>query len=1790
MSDFSIKNRIEPGQIQTHNQDNQNVKVDNKPKPDDKTLNDALSLNQKLDSKTEQTANIISGKDPKDRLKTLMDKLNSSGNSAGIEKFDKKFFLLHIKKSLVNSVFSNKNVNLQKTQMEASECDLKFKEKCLDILKSENSLNNMGMLYKSTTSNAQRAYLDLISAFMMTAEFQIGTEEKAAGKLPNSVLQEIQCALAEHIAEGPKGCSQTEKKVLDILDKLPDDVKNSCADDIKKLKSQTSAITQNKQHAMEDIKKRSDELKSFQNNLKSFNPDTFKATELRFTQNNTSLGVSPYCGVNSCVHLDEETSSQFRELKNELEPKFDEVVKLHQDIESYLASPNIKGSSLKTLAARVENEANGNTFLLDKLKAHSRSAFDRIGARIVSLVDNPVSNANLASELTKIADEIHRHLLPEHANPLAKIISLNLTKLQMGVDGLTETPNLIALRNLMGKISSDPKLQNNFSELMNILGQARFDFKGFALLSGSLSADDIKNNPKSMGDKSTEVLENFCRCLDDPAQGNAFVDKLASVNTNDKSIYTAFAAMGSYLCHSSDEKVVQKCGKYLNLNLVKQAAALDLKHNNLDLKAVPPTPEELKANPKLLADEQINLDLHKIVNSNIKDIDSATLKRVLDSAVAGKLPHLDVVWNTLLHSAYHAEMSEKLEKGEINKVPKRVFSISTEDSSPIKELVKENKSTGYKAQLEFKNSLSQEVRDRMVTQSTGLFRKEEQQQNLEVITEKLNAMSNYNTDILEALGKESTKGKIQLALDEMRKELTFISSSIITGGTRQFDNIKTQDELLKVAIDKGALLDGINSKYKGMSEKYANTIKEKNTALQNPIVTKLLEAQGLQPGEKPKGQDIAVTLITLRDNLVDDISKLPMKDLKEMGINSTENLKFSPEEKDFAIKLNQYIGKRNLMEISGISMPPSKEFSDDKIEQFYQKCDAALDDLTEIISNQGKSVPLTKAAKLAINKYVEITLMRHGDSYAQFVAKDEGTKYIKDKGNTSEKTLKEAQNLTFEKSVEIDSKLQNLLNGSLNSDDKDLKSVKNLILNNLAVNAGLKRKNLNAFIKATDENQKLSTSEKKELINSLKLLKMNVDTNSFVSSDPRDSKPTQFSSDLRELGKAEGQDFEKKLDEFIAKHLTAETTSQADAVLTYATSSSDPLETTVNTLKTAFGEDTKLDSGVLKKVTDSFTTDYKKNVGSLSKKSALYEKSQNEQAQALGEKLLGDRNVRAIVRLAGSYAAASLGYSGRNEVFEAYKSDSTSDEEKARIENAMRKALIQRGVDANLADMLTRAKLIEGKKDHMIARGWSILKNTLFSVVSTIQSRVIDRFEGDYTETQRRNQNFEKYLPCVKEMINSITPDTVKYVDKSKDMSFKFDPLKAIDTVTGGTLTENGVVSLNMSLSLLKNSGVVFNRDEDGKLSISINTNTLAGVGVEANVDLLQAAGASAELGIKGGLGKVLNLKFDSDDEAAVFVCKMFTGQLSSNDVKLSESASAGTSGTVSGGLNASADIGNVAKWAAYGKEIEDNAKIEGVDPDEKFAKDHPIANGIFSNGTLGKVELETNLGYDTKTIVDNSGVTTEKHRKWTMNLGFTAFEFSDKIKNIKEITVDKVADEVEPLKKAYEAVDKVNTAIGNALSKPAEALGIDYIENFHTVHVSDVTGAIDYATDKTVSNRLKDEHLDKLKEAGLLNDTLSEKLKEANENEQILNVTFEMKLKDDVIEKFAHDPKALAKEADKVKQNYEFSSFSVELKGSENKIEYMDWLKKVSGGMLSYSSKTTANGNTLLTIVKNEL
>ena len=80
----------------------------------------------------------------------------------------------------------------------------------------------------------------------------------------------------------------------------------------------------------------------------------------------------------------------------------------------------------------------------------------------------------------------------------------------------------------------------------------------------------------------------------------------------------------------------------------------------------------------------------------------------------------------------------------------------------------------------------------------------------------------------------------------------------------------------------------------------------------------LLDAQGLEPGQIPKGEDVAVTLIALRDNLVDDLSMLSMDTLRNNGISDPSKLDFSESDFKYGAELNNFIAKKNLMEANGI--------------------------------------------------------------------------------------------------------------------------------------------------------------------------------------------------------------------------------------------------------------------------------------------------------------------------------------------------------------------------------------------------------------------------------------------------------------------------------------------------------------------------------------------------------------------------------------------------------------------------------------------------------------------------------------------------------------------------------------------------------------------------------------------------------------------------------------------------------------------------------------------------------
>lgn len=1776
MSDFFIKNHnnINIDNIQIpQNQNTEEVKHNQSP---DENLKDGEALHDKVKNHLNTQHKTL--EEIRSQLMDLEDSIRNKGGSQKLLNEQKLLFLTNLDNTLISNILSKQAPHLMQLQMKAADCDLAFKEKSLSVLSGDKDINSQGNIYKTAKTSEQKAFLDLMFAFKFTSSFCNELAKQNQTKADSKLQMQLQGLMGELLSCEEKDVDSAKTKLLELLDKIPAELRSKGAQALNEFKDKISAISENKKTVAAEIKKLHSEYKQAVANLKSVNPETLKFTALSYNKNSQKANVPSMCGVSSLLE-GKELGELKKEIDKELKPKIDNLKKIARDIDLTFKASNLKGLTLSNLQKRLESESE-NTYLKQKIEDHSREAFDKIGARIVSLLDNPVSNINLASELTKIGDMISRELLEEHSKPLAKILSLNLAKIPVQSDSLDSTQNLKTLKALFNRINSDENLLKHFPAIIQTLTLNQFDLKSLAILGGARESD----SDETIATKCTEVIEKICGILDGKENGAAFIDSLADNLKQSEAATTAFASVASVLSESHDELLSQKCGKYLNLNLIKQAAQLDLVKGDLQQWDVPPTPEELKANPQQYEDFSIKLKLIKLLNGKPSELDANLLKDLLDAAVSGKLKHCRIIWNSLLGAAYHTEMAAKLEKHEISRVPKQIYSITAEEASPDIPLIAPTNYTGENARKDFRNSLSDKVKDLMKTQSFGLFRKESQSKVVDAITNKLNSLN--DSKMLKAMSNESMAGKKMLCLDEMRKELIFINQSILKNGTKQFKDISDPDKLLHESIDKSVLMDEVNSRYKGISEKFTSLMKERKEALQNPVLSQLLEAQGLEPGNIPKGENVAVTLVALRDNLIDDLDLLDNRALNAIGIEKAEEIKLSADVYNYGKELNNYLAKQHVLLANGIDNPPSDpKFSPEKIAEFEKKCDEALSILKDRIALECTVKPLSKAAKLLLSKYVQITALRYGDSYSQFIAKDTGTAFILKNGD-SEANLKKAQQLSFEENVKINAKLSALSSGNLKTDDKDLVAIEKLILNDLSQQLGFNDNEEDSLYGALTEGR-LSFDEKKELISSLKLLSMNVNLDSFEATDPRDSQKTAFSDDLRNLSRAGENEFNEQLKKFAGNYLFSEKMTQADALVSYINHGNDKKEAAKQALSSAFSDTALNQSNALKNISEDFEKNYGEKLGTAQEKASVFSKAISEQIYTVGDKLLGNLTVRSQVRLAASYAAAQLGYAGKDELIEAYQSNDTSEEDKRKILSEMVHALNERGLDRNLSVILSLARLREGKTQNILARTWTFMRNKMFQGLSKIQSVFSKINENELARNKRKSQEFTTYLPAVTEMVNSIGKDNVKYFDNDKEFKLTVKPFEVTDAIAATGLKDNGVVTLQLALSLMNKSGMVLNREQDGKINLAVNTSTLFGATATADIDLVEACGASAEAGGKIGGGKVLNLKFDSDDEAAVFICKMFTGQLNSDDVRLANEAATGTTFQAGAEVGVDAKAGSALHLAAfkaessgYGEEIED--------PEAEFASNHPVLDTIMSNADIADLKLGGGYNHESKTVTDNSGVLTETHRQWKVEAEFSSFAFAGKYQVIAEEVSDVLKNGSDIVKTIADKKDQLDGKINDLLNKPLKALGINYGENYHTVHTSDITGNIDYATDTTVTTALSDKDLENLKAQGFINETLEKQLKDSDSD--IIRVSQVMRLKQSVIDRYQNDPKALAKAAKDVKKNYELVSFSVELAGSEKKVEQYDFAKLISLGFVSYSSSATAKGTTIIKVEKSKL
>ncbi|MCR5536076.1 MAG: hypothetical protein K6F05_01535 [Succinivibrio sp.] len=1679
--------------------------------------------------------------------------LNPAGSSATFcDKLDENC-LLDIEKQLYANFSESESGPVAALIRQASECSLSFKQECVGSLGDKPQLKQLSLLYKSAGSPSQQAFVDLCAAYVLTSGLKTDLEQASLSSVKDETFRQIQNELVRFVAADAKSTAAALNSVNTLLLKtLGADKRGEQA--VSSLKNILSALAEQKQQAAESVRLAAQNSSEQVANLKKLNVSKLTLSQLGFEENAGAEGIPAQCGLYGVIHDGGEIQELYQTCQHN-QQQLEELRVFNQEIDGILKERNLRGYTIDQLLFKVHNSGMDNQSILDKLQAHSKASFDALGDTVVTLVANPGSGANLGVMLSSISTTLRRDLCAEHSRLISRIISNNLARIPLNINGLKENLQLKTLQNLMSRISSSPELQQHFSDLMDLLNQNSFNFSDFAVLGGYKTGDE-----SSFMNCAVKVIENYIKALNDPDYGLEFVEGLAKVKSSEILSNSALKSMLIPLGQNGHELLTHKCSFYMELGLVKEAVILDLANLTLDFEgSAQSTREEQTA---------LKQALERVASEQADTISEQDLKLILDAAVNGQLKNCNLIWNSILHSAYHLNMSGQLEQGSISQAPAQVFSKSISQASPQEH--KDALSSGQLVRDTFVSSLSPMVQERLQQSASGLQRTKEQQHDVSDVTDRLNSMAQngYMNNLFTA---NTTAGKRLLALTEMKKELSFIRGKAFSGG-EQFKEISSEDELLCVAINRQDIITDLNSTQMGASRQYVELMKQKDQLIINPAISRLTELQNLAPGEKPKGEEVAASLILLRDNLIDSLDALDETRLQALGLNKSTCV-LSQAELDYGIRLNLNRALNNVAQTSGKQLVNGLDLEAERVAAFNDRADKALTELREKLAELVQQKPLTKLARLVLRQYVQTMNARYGESYATFLSTiTTGNAYLKDHDVNDPRELVKAQALDAEQAVELCQDLLQVnskLGGPL---PEKVRGVEDLILNDLCSQLNLEAEDKEVLMQALEE-PRLSDGEKKQLISALSIRQQNVNPETMLTSDPRYSETTAFSRGLRELESLEGEDFRLRLNDFIREELTSERLNSADALLVHL--KADDLSLAEGTLsdsslQLALGREA-LSDPKLEGIVSSFKQNYETRLARAQNELANLNQSESEQINKISKELLGKSSVRGLMRLSGSYAAVKLGYSGYSEVFSTYASSRTSPKQKLEIVSTMVKALCERGLEHKLATMLVKARLNQSTFSHIFARTFSLLRNKFFSMVDSVRNT----FKGFFASAEQKKakyiNDFETCLPMIQEVVHGVGKDEVRYMDGHKNLS-----VYLIDDYD--VLSFSNKDAIQLSLRQLKDAGFFLRRDEHNRIQLDIKASTLYGVNFSVLSDTLTALrGDSISVEAGHARGKILNLNFDSEEKASVFICKMLLGKLESEDVRLAQELSSGSEHHTQ--AKAAVEFSILG-----GGQSDHSREIWDLSPQQ-----NPLVADLVDKTNYEKFEAGLSYSRESTSSVDKSGSLYETRSRFAFNSNFLIFgsdpeeeqpaaaSLSDKARAM----CSEYDKKRETVLSEFDSESMVNSNINSQVIK--------HMDTVHQVHTS-CFGYIDRASDITSSPDLTYGHLQELQRLGILNQPQLQQLRRASKQGLIHNVSMEYRLKQSVIDRYKQDPSQLAIEAKNIRDNYEFSEFKAEIGDYEISDESFDGLSIASLGLISYTQGATFSGKHIMSIKPNVL
>ncbi|MCR5536082.1 MAG: hypothetical protein K6F05_01565 [Succinivibrio sp.] len=1478
-----------------------------------------------------------------------------------------------------------------------------------------------------------------------------------------------------------------------------------------------------------------------------------------------------------------------------------EKIALYKEIKTELTKETLKDTSYDQLKSKVDQQGDGNASLNGLLTDSSKKFCMQLKNDFKVLHQGKSSPAELRHVLKDLATHLVHDLSLADRTALLKDLSSLIAYYRLNPE---ENPDLAMVSQLAELTSKDETMAPAMGQLLQILDRRDFKSEGLAEL-GRRYADNVADGLKIL-------VKDFAQAVQEPDKRHDFVAKIVKLSQQEPQ-QGQLKTLALDLSESFHYLDPVNCGHIHEGFFAYQTIVGYLN-----------SPEFKDKVTELLNRQETNAqfaDAQKAISTILK----GPFENITRDDYSMLLLQLEVQrgspWQEILEPLWYM-----LVQGSWSKVAEEQRTVQLAKNQPVERLpvtapgltvsgegTELKRSDFTRIQTEFLDYV-QLLIPKHYEKSRGIrTAKAENGVEARVLNQRLNTRLG-GEKILEAVRNATVEGRKAQALHQMRQEMRLLHLDLnapsFENSKQRFENLSA-DELLKVedsAIQKTTVF-AVNNMLSGLNRSQEQGATHRTiTTLGNLIeANRKLTIPAAVPAVVRSILINSARLHFFTDQLVDDLYVYNDENLKILGIANPERLRVSAE----VLKTVKVLGYQRIE--NGKFKPTAEQ------KQALSTLDAALDELRTSLRIFGKTAPLTPLAELIVRKYADLYALRHAPELSERVValetaltlssdaeyralqnfyhskelrenpllidnkdlkvKVDGVGMVKLGKLEEQVRQKEAEALKTQPSVLSFCKERPALQGSF-TQDKEHPQLNTIMLSAMAEECGLDQK----LVEEICKRERLDNKVKAQLLKKMQTTFAKTDLNLMTEGLQTDKEKLGFKG-LEELaGMYDSAEFPAMLNEFINKELNGQRFLTAHISLGQRVSD---FALEHKSGKVSKLQDELLPKEIIRELTEGLPASVKQQL----------ERRKTQFGEALVQNQKNGRTVRALnpvldsiykngsvhifLRFAGCYAAAKMGYTGSQDLFNSFPSMSPDD--KAKALDYMVAALESRHFSPDIA----RALILKRLQDSTSNWPHNRIARWVRSKFMNATEEYSVKYGSRQTKASEKNLKIQQTIPMVRELIGSISPDKIRSL--THDMNF---------TVDVGAIANNSVipknflpVTLRLAISLMQNSGLTMKRDEQGRMHFYADTSKLgikvkAGAFAGGNADY--ASAFTADIGGSYERKAVADLAFDDDNAATLFLTKMFLGYLDEDDVRTAMENALGISNEFSAEASLSADLfrplHEIKKPSTDGIQDPTDKVVAGLVGGQSTIILKSLTFGKFGGNVSYK---RTNTSSDG---VDGHTETTRTEFKVKFQVNPVTYGHTV-AKNVIGKTVKETATIVATDKRdEKELMDKVNDF------KKALVDGFSDQESFVTTR--QVKYPLSSAGSKipstaTLSHRcgtLTVEHLKILWRKKVFGQTQLKKLLDmvsTNKFNGLKNVIFNYRIKPEAIQTMRNDPHCNKSKILNDDDNYELESFSLEysdLKSASSDSSMQTLFNTLALGFVSYSNTATVSGTKLMT------